>query len=84
MEPSSSSLNDKQGTGWTICGERCVFSIEYDASIENNKSNYISIIRKAPNPMNLDKFLNMKPRTANEKMEIENPEKQPDLPWVEK
>lgn len=34
--------------------------------------------------MNLDKFLNMKPRTANEKMEIENPEKQPDLPWVEK
>lgn len=33
--------------------------------------------------MNLDKFLNMKPR-APEKMDIENPEKISSLPWVEK
>ncbi len=34
--------------------------------------------------MNLDKFLNMKPKLPSEKMDIENPERQQALPWVEK
>ena len=34
--------------------------------------------------MSLEKFLNMKARQPAERMEIENPEKQPNLPWVEK
>jgi len=33
--------------------------------------------------MNLEKFLNMKPK-AQDKMDIENPEKVNAIPWVEK
>jgi hypothetical protein len=34
--------------------------------------------------MSLEKFFNMKPRPAQDKMDLENPEKESSMPWVEK
>jgi hypothetical protein len=34
--------------------------------------------------MSLEKFFNMKPRPAQERMEVENPEHAATMPWVEK
>ena len=34
--------------------------------------------------MSLEKFFNIKPKPAQERMDVENPEKDSSLPWVEK
>jgi hypothetical protein len=34
--------------------------------------------------MSLEKFFNIKPKPAQERMDVENPEKESLLPWVEK
>lgn len=34
--------------------------------------------------MSLEKFFNMQPKPAQQKMDLENPEKENTLPWVEK
>jgi replication factor C subunit 2/4 len=34
--------------------------------------------------MSLEKFFNMKPRPVQERMDIENPERDAAVPWVEK